>query len=375
MTIVITDNIERECVNLISLYQDSDYVQKALILHYSNLSAKKLKSVSEDVKSYIIQALDFLNKTDDQIFTAPLNLYYSIYNFAKAIYYLHYPNMTLAGSHGLKLKNETADGINEIGNVSVLVESSGAFDGLISVAGDNIIAGDTFTSKDIFSIIPELREAYALRYLEEPHVFLLRGYKDQSYRYDLIYQTDGAVDVIHKNYFLPGSKDLLMQSSGTYCTVCRSEACTQEKFDDTTYVDVYGNRYLTIGIKKENESIKMSKIVAIYLSYYIFSMLARYYPEEWMRLCNGADSAIISKLVIDMRREMLVEVLQLLSAKEYVFETKLPIVESEMDPSGLWDLIKKEMLREKKRSGKNPLDFLKYLKYSRGWEASVIAWF
>ena len=358
MPIVITDNIERECKNLISLYQDRDYIQKALLQHYPNLSSKKLKTVSEDVKSYIIQALDFLKETDDSIKTAPLNLFYSIMNFAKAIYSIHYPNLTLASGHGLTINKATADGAKELGYVSVSVDASGTFKGLIQVVGDKIEDGNVFSCKEVFSIIPELIEAYALRYFEEPRVYLMRAYKDQSYRYDLIFQTDNAADGIHNNFSLPGTKGLLADICGSSCMVCCSEACTKENFDGVTYSDVHGNRYLTIGLSNGTEPVKISKIVALYLSYFMFSMLARYYPEEWMRLCNGADSAIISKLVIDMRREMLVEVLQLLSVKEYIFESKLQIVESEMDPHELWELIKKEMLREKKRSGRNPLNFL-----------------
>lgn len=359
MSTIITDNIGRECSNLISMFADASYIQKILPNHYENLSSNKLKSVSEDVKSYVVQALDFLNKTDDQIVTAPLTLYYSIYNFAKAIYYLHYPNMTLKGSHGLKLKNETADGIDEIGSVSVLFESSGAFSGLIDVTGDDVSIGDVFTCKDVFSIIPELREAYALRYFEEPRVYLMRSYQDPDYRYDLIFQTSDAANGLYNDYSLPGSTGLLAQIVGDSCVVCQSEACTQDEFDKTTYLDVYGNRYLTIGIKKADVNIKMSKIVAIYLSYYMFSMFARYYPEEWMKICKSADAAIIRKLVVDMRREMLVEVLGLLSNESYTFETKLPAVESKMDTHELWEIIKKEMLHDKKISGRNPLDFLK----------------
>ena len=85
------------------------------------------------------------------------------------------------------------------------------------------------------------------------------------------------------------------------------------------YNDIYGNTYCTNAISINGRVVKMSKIVSLYLCYYAFSMLVRYHPEKWKAFCESSDIAIIRKLLINCRREMLVEVIQLLSGKEYSF--------------------------------------------------------
>lgn len=352
MPIIVSDNIERECANLISIYKDATYLAELLPKYRRNLSGETIKNVSNDIQSYISQAFAFLNETDDRIMTAPLTMYYSACNFAKAIYYIHYPHMTLKGSHGLSLDNKTAENIKELALAAVETHDNGAFGGLICVTGDQLASGKHFTCKDLFSIIPELCGMYALRYSEEPNVYLMKGYKSKEYCYDLLFQTDGFSNKMGERFSLPAAKGMHLNTTSVGCTLLLSQMCSEEYFNDTTYVDVHGNRYLTSGLFDGTQYFKMSKIVALYLLYYTFSMLARYYPEEWLRLCEGADSAIIKKVVVDLRREMLVEVLRYLSDKEYIFETKLPSSETELDIHDLWRQLKKEEEREKMRSGR-----------------------
>ena len=99
----------------------------------------------------------------------------------------------------------------------------------------------------------------------------------------------------------------------------------------------------------------MSKIVSLYLCYYTFSMLVRYHPEKWKAFCESSDIAIIRKLLINCRREMLVEVIQLLSGKEYSFTTVMEEIDAELD--AVYKLVKEEAWREYKRTGRNTIIF------------------
>mgnify|MGYP001112008887 CR=1 FL=1 len=71
--------------------------------------------------------------------------------------------------------------------------------------------------------------------------------------------------------------------------------------------DIYGNIYCTNAISVNGRIVKISKIVNLYICYYAFSMLVRYHPEKWKAFCESSDIAIIRKLLINCRREMLVE--------------------------------------------------------------------
>ena len=90
MSIFITNNIEQESANLISMYTDIGYVKKRILQSYPNLSLAKQASVAKKIKSHIDQANSFFEGTDDNVLTAPLTLFYAIQNYAKAIYLVNY---------------------------------------------------------------------------------------------------------------------------------------------------------------------------------------------------------------------------------------------------------------------------------------------
>lgn len=75
MSIFITNNIEQECENLISMYTDIGYVKKRILQTYPNLSLAKQSSVARKIKSHIDQANSFFEGTDDNVLTAPLTLF------------------------------------------------------------------------------------------------------------------------------------------------------------------------------------------------------------------------------------------------------------------------------------------------------------
>lgn len=355
MAVIITNNIENECKTLLSLYMDTSHIKKVILNNYPGLSETKQKNVPPKIKSYISQGIKFYEETDDSILAAPLTLFYSILNFSKAIFYMNRPNESIAHAHGLSFKGNDDDSISELGATFAKVDTKGTFVNLVKVTGDHISKGDVLIAKDIFAQLPELCNVYALRYLEEPNVFLMQKHISNNEYFKLIYQTDRTKPI---DFTLPLSNRFLISTMGTSTNVFLSEACSQKDFENSTYTDVYGNYYLTCGLKDTAGYHKISKIVLLYYCYYIFSMLVRYNPEKWIQFCDTSDSSIINKLVIDLRREMLVEVLQWLSGKQYIFATKIDAQQEDLDISDLWEKLKTEMLRDKFISGKNPLAFL-----------------
>lgn len=359
MPIIITDGIENECINHLSFYKDQNYVKQKILQNYPHLSEKKQTKVSQEIKSQITQALDFYETTNNNIRTAPLTLFYSLYNFAKAIFCINKPNLTLISGHGLVFDNEVARTTSEIAELSAVV-TKGVFKNLLEVTGDQIEVGDRVICKEITSVIPELCDVYSRRYQQESNVFLLRAHKNEPAFYDILTQT---VDP----HGLTGKDLSIIAESGLHVFMeenknCRggmigvSEACSEELFEKVTYKDVFGNTYLTCGISINNERFKASKLMALYVCYYLFSMLVRYYPEKWMVICEKEDAAIIRKLVIGMRREMLVEVLQLLSGEKYTFASELHPQESKTSTRELLEDMRKEINRQRLCAGKPPLD-------------------
>ena len=225
------------------------------------------------------------------------------------------------------------------------------------MTGDDLCAGDSFVIRDIFSIIPELRETYFLRYFEEPNVFLLRKKKHCISEYEMILQEENVQKIANRDFSLLGQNSfhLVFGDSAGYIWIDANYS--DEKGKRVLYNDIYGNIYCTNAISVNGRIVKISKIVNLYICYYAFSMLVRYHPEKWKTFCESSDIAIIRKLLINCRREMLVEVIQLLSGKEYAFTTVMEEMDAELDASEVYKLVKEEAWREYKRTGRNTLIF------------------
>lgn len=352
MSVFITNNIEQECSNLISMYTDVEYVKKRILQSYPNLSSTKQVSVPKKIKSHIDQANSFLAGTDDNVLTAPLTLFYAIQNYAKAIYLVNYPNLSLAGSHGIDFDNQIAESANTVGDVICKMTKKGTFGNLIEVTGDALCAEDSFLIKDIFSVIPELRETYYLRYFEEPNVFLLKKKKHCTSQYEMILQSDDVSNIENRDFSIFDRNSFHLDFWEKTGFIWIDANYSDEKGKHVLYTDVYGNQYCTNAINVNGKTVKISRIVSLYICYYAFSMLVRYHPEKWKLFCESSDIAIIRKLLINCRREMLVEVIQLLSGKEYSFTTIMEEIEPEPDASELFRLVKEEARREFRRTGR-----------------------
>lgn len=355
MSIFITNNIEQECENLISMYTDIGYVKKRILQNYPNLSLAKQTSVAKKIKSHIDQANSFFEETDDNVLTAPLTLFYAIQNYAKAIFLVNYPNLSLAGSHGIDFDNSVSQNASEMGDIKCKMTNNGTFRNLVTVTGDELFAGDLFVIRDIFSIIPELRETYFLRYFEEPNVFLLRKKKHCTSEYEMILQEEDVSKLSNRDFSLLGQNSFHLVFGDKVGYIWIDANYSDEKGERVLYNDIYGNTYCTNAISVNGRIVKISKIVCLYICYYAFSMLVRYYPEKWKTFCESSDIAIIRKLLMNCRREMLVEVIQLLSGKEYAFTTVMEEMEKELDASEVYELVKSEARKEFRRTGKNTL--------------------
>lgn len=355
MNICITNDIEQECSNLISMYTDTKYIKARILQSYPELSESKQGSVPKKIKSHIDQANNFLLETDENVLTAPLTLFYAIHNYAKALFLVNYPNLSLSNAHGLDFNNDVAEKATELGEIECTITKKGAFTNLLSVTKDEVDKAAVFRLKDVFSVIPELREVYYSRYLEEPNLFLAKEVIRRNItEYEPIFQGNITDELRSRDFSLLSDNSFHLDIAGNKAYMCADANCTDKLKDNVTYFDVYGNTYFTNSIKISDKRVKLSKIASLYVSYYSFSMLVRYYPEKWTNFCQTADIAIIRKLLVNCRREMLVEVLQLLSGKKYTYATKIEKQVSGFDSSELLKELLKEARSTEKRTGKNP---------------------
>lgn len=372
---IVTDNIENKCINMISSFRDKDYVGNYVKKSYPKISSERKEMVQNEIISCISQAIDYYLATSTDIKTAPLTLFYSILNFTRAIVYLHKPNEEIKGKHGLTPYNSSINKDSGIGEVLVVVNSQGTFVELLRLMGDDILSQDKIRFKDVMSILPELLNEYEMVYHENPNNTLLRpldkGYvsalprkysESFSTREEFESYINGCVGKVDCSFV--GDNHIHTECYFDYISkhiklsVFMSEACREENIKRVTYMDVYGNQYLNFGLPKAGKRVYISKISALYISYFVLSTLVRYNAGPWLHFCNSADSTLIRTLVVNMKKEMLVEVLQLLTDEKYVFVNSLPKPEKELNIRDLCERMIEELEHQKYISNRSPLEGL-----------------
>lgn len=358
MKTIITDNSERECINMISTYLDIDYVKEKIVQSYSHLSAQKQKSVSESIRFYITQGLELYSDSNTSINTIPLTLFYSLNNFIKAVYLLKNPNLSLSGSHGIALKSEELDKASNIGETIIHFTKNGTFSNLLQITNDSINYSDIVLLKDLFALLPELRELFFLSYSEEPNVFLLQEKKGDSGQFNVMFQSNEMTMISTKNLSMMTKNGYHLETFQNNHVLEGHLFLTQnsyEKENNVIYFDSFGNKYCTTGININGNMIKISKISIIYICYYVFSMFVRYCPHLWMKFCNSKDISLISKLMTGVKNISLIEILQLLNNEQYMFACKMPDLDRDLDYSDLLKNLLKEVKLENRRYGKSIL--------------------
>lgn len=359
---IISDNVEKECQNMITAFLDVEFIKNKIIEVYPNLSVAKQKTVSQDIRFYINQGLELYAVSDTSINTVPLTLFYALNNFVKAAYLLHYPNLSLTGSHGMELKANELELCNSIGEILVHFTQKGTFANLIQLTNEDFDLSSTVLLKDLFSIIPELYNIYALIYSKEANVYLMQGKKECTSTYKVFFQTNDSREISCRDTSLLSRNGYHLYIQYDYDGIYGDLALTQDswgKENNVIYYDSHGNKYCTTGIKCGEKTIKLSKICNLYICYFTFSMLVRYYPSLWIKFCNLKEVSLINKLLTSIKASMLIEIIQLLSGEKYIFTAQITDLDKDLDYSEVLDKLLKEVKSESRRRGKSILlDYL-----------------
>lgn len=358
MKTIISNNAETECQNMITAFLDMEFIKTKIVKAYPNLSETKQKTVSENIRFYINQGLELYAVSDTSINTIPLTLFYSLNNFVKAAYLLRFPNLSLTGSHGLDLKPNELEACNCIGEVAVHFTKKGTFANLIELTNEKFDLGDAVLLKDLFSVLPELCNIYALIYSEESNVYIMQGKKECASTYKVFFQTNNDKAISRRDTSLLSRNGYHLHIQNDYNGIYGDLVLTADswgKENNVIYYDAYGNKYCTNGIRYGEDIIKPTKLCNLYICYYVFSMLVRYYPSLWIRFCNLKEVALINKLLTNVKSSMLIEIVQLLSGEGYIFTAQIVEMEKDLDYAEVLKKLLEEIVRENRRKGRSIL--------------------
>lgn len=356
MTPIITNDIVKECWNLLSVFEDENYIKSKIKERSSDIKPEKLNQVSNRIKLHMKQAEELYYSSNTSIITSPLTLFYSLNNFAKALCLYSQPTCEPQNSHGLKINISTPHDKQSVGDIVVRVLGNGTFVNFNSVLNDDIRENDTICLKAFFSLIPELKDIYYAVYSEEPNVFLLQQRELHPYSYAMQIISNSEKVFENKNLTLPSENDCYIEYGtgydGVYANFSISMA-GQDKKGNYLCRDIYSNTYLTLGIDFGDRTSNIKQINLLYMILYAFSMCARYYPDVWIHVINTKEKAIITKSIEICKTKFLIDILGLFNSTEYQFVTKVPDVHEEMSISDLSREILEEIKKEEWRRGKS----------------------
>ncbi len=361
MNTIITEDIIKECWNMLSIYTDLEYIKETINKAYPKISKKKEQQVSEEILFYLTQGKELFYASETSLNTAPLTLFYSINNLVKALYLLFMPNLSLSANHGLTIKNTDILSVSTVGDIPIHINSSGTFYNLNQIIKDDLFDGDVIYLKDIFSILPELRDLYLSVYNDEPNVILMQGKEDNTAYYKALFVGKQIEKIKSKNYSLLERNGYHLYAENNYEGLYGEIGLTMNSYGkekNVTYRDIYGNLYCTFGIPMREHQIMISKLNAIYLCLYAYSMCVRYHPNLWLKFNNSKDRALISKTLEVSKTSMLLEILQILNSTIYRFTTYIPNVPKDLDYKDILDNLVKELEGERKRFGSTRLSKL-----------------
>ena len=349
---IVTNNIEKECWDLLSLYEDIDYVKEYIKKENPKIKESTLVKKAKEINLYVKQANELYNSNNNSIIT----LFYSLNNLVKATYLLKNPTYDVKTSHGLSFKTEGGKNY-KLNETSVHINTSGTFNNLNEMLDNNLPKDFDISIKDILRCIPELSSIYNLVYKEESNVYLMRKNIDKSYEYRVILPNSNFDEINKKNLNLLNENDVQIvfgeNALGGRCFLYKSLAT--KNINNVIEKDIYNNTYLTFGTLINDKVIKISQLNAIYILFYVFSMELRYRAYDWINIINSKEKAIIKKAIDELKVKMLVCILTLIRSESFEFITKINDYKDDIDYSKLTDKIIKEIKRKTIQYGRSPL--------------------
>lgn len=355
---VITNNIEKECWNILELYEDYEFVMNKLKKTKPNIKETTQKKISKEINFYFKQAEELYNASNGSIITCPLTLFYSLNNLVRGTYLIKNPSKGIAGSHGLE-KNDDSSGNKKLVDIVIKTNDSGTFAELNEMLNNNIPVGVEIKIGNILSIIPELSSTYYLTYDKEPNVYLLSKNIDEE-EYKIVLPRDTFNELKNKDLGLikQTKAALTFGKNALGEAAIVSKKMVTENFENIIEYDLYHNRYITLGININGNVTRVEQLNAIYMLFYAYSMEVRYKASEWISIVESKEKAIIQKSINDLKIKMLICVISLLDDNDYEFINSNPDYKENIDYSELTDKVLSELRNRKITNGRSPLEGL-----------------
>lgn len=298
------------------------YAKNCQKLLYKKMSSKRdlnktiINKKANEVSFCIKQGIEFFKNAEDaDISISPLLLYYGILSFSKALIITHSSEDIFLDDikyHGLSTRPITQNQLyqknkkihwnllNEYANTN-----NGVFLELSKIFDINFDKNSIFKLKDTLSSIPELMQIFDKLSIINSNVIDCYSEVIESnnkitfgiYSTDC-YKLEKSCPNIKNNFLknnMHGIDELIQYTS-------KKDIKLTDFNDFYNYNAVVGGRYFVLqtAFEFDNKSCKvlLPQLLLDYINFFVLSEQVRYHQDNWNKMLNGENNAIISILKI-----------------------------------------------------------------------------
>lgn len=259
---------------------------------------------------------------------SPLLLYYGATNLLAGSALLITGKRLPISGHGMRLKLSSRD-LAEA-KITPNQEGTGGLQNFANVYSDGIqlVTGDSWTLREVFALLPDIRTEYATCYSEaEPHSVPIERIRTPSGTVERIEPSElervpsisDALDLVEglrANYLAP------QYGPGMKYVVLRPK----RNGEDIGVYSLMGQKHLQLAIRKGRALYSPSLLLVMTMALYALAFLSRYKPETWnpfLRLDTSGEVLLVVKFLAVCRRRLPNLVLDEIHGRRHMFSRDL----------------------------------------------------
>lgn len=332
---ILTENPYEELWNYLSYFENKYNCSEYLRSNHTFINKDERKQRAIKLKYYIKQAREYYSSSlNVSTLTKPTLLYYGAVCLVEALILARRGYPDDSKHHGLSDKKIGNENITDLKDFKVQVFRKGTFSELYKNITSNSadyddIENTTWTLKELFSMVPEMKEIFEDTYNEKSQILKVERFfenKDEEYikfKADLLMkETQDKRDRFISN--IHGFQDSYLNPVILDGNVMRAYKKPTAN-GDITLKNIMGEEYLISQIEKDGKVINLPEILLHLIILYSLSMLSRYQIDLWgegsLEL-EKADFYIIKEFLRISTRKFPNIVLNLLNDTNYIFSSE-----------------------------------------------------
>lgn len=251
---------------------------------------------------------------------------------AKVLFIACHNKKSPSNAHGLLKADKWSGKFEEL---TVEIKKDGTFPQFHGCLSKENLTGLSFSIKDLFSVIPEVKVEFETVFGEKSRT--LKTEKAEHGVKVIDTELDKYTDLEKKIFLIPGFSELFLAPQQF-----KNKWFFWSKTGDSKNVftrTLSGELYLTLPIETKGHFIVLPEMSAHFLIMFLLGMLSRYQPEEWGKTIKGEESNeiyLIRKFLDVTIRKFPNLVLNQLHSREFLFlgtvaDTKIRLTNKHMD--------------------------------------------